>query len=85
MGFLVPLHHYCGQDILALTIAHQQGAAQALFADFCTTFLLHRLRHRFVRFDSEGNHFCLCRSDTAYASEVPCSNTTPSMPISGVR
>ena len=35
VGFLVPPHHYCGQDVLAISIAHQQGAAQALFAGFC--------------------------------------------------
>ena len=35
MGFLVPPHHYLGQDVLVLRIVHQQGAVQALFAGFC--------------------------------------------------
>ena len=35
MGFLVPPHHYCGQVVLTISIAYQQGAAQALFAGFC--------------------------------------------------
>ena len=34
VGFSVPAHHYFGQDISTIGIAHQHGAAQALFAGF---------------------------------------------------
>ena len=77
MGFSVPARRYYGQDVSTIVIEHQHDAAQALFAGFCTTFLHHRLVHRFVRFDSEGNHFCLCRAETAGASEVLYTSATP--------
>ena len=32
MGFSGPAHHYPGQDVSTIGIAHQHSAAQALFA-----------------------------------------------------
>ena len=46
--------HYSGEYDLGTGTLHHHSTAKALFAGPCTTFLLHRLMHRFVRFDSGG-------------------------------
>ena len=62
--------HYSGEYNLGTCTLHHHSTAKALFVGSCITFLPHHLTHRFVRFDSGGNHFCLCRPDTVCAAEV---------------
>ena len=85
VGCLAASDHCCGQDIPAIGIWHQHSPAKALFAGFRFRNKLPRRMHAFARINTDVNHFCLCRSDTAYASKVSCINDTPSMQISGVR
>ena len=85
VGCLAASDHCCGQDIPAIGIWHQHSPAKALFAGFRFRNKLPRRMHAFARINTDVNHFCLCRSDTTYASKVSCINDTPSMQISGVR
>ena len=80
-GVLVLPHHYLGQGDVETGMLHHYRAAEALFAGHRTTFHLHRLVCRFVRFNTDGNHFCLCRSDTVGASVALCASTTPARPM----
>jgi hypothetical protein len=75
---LVAPHHYPSQNISAIGIAHQQGAAPRLFAGFRTRNELPPPMRCFVTFESGGNHFCLCRAGTTCASEVLCTSVVPS-------
>ena len=84
-GCLAAPTHYSGECNLGTGTMHQQSPAQALFAGFRFRNELSRRMHAFARINTDGNHFCLCRSGTPCDSKVTCSNDTPSMPISGVR
>ena len=77
--------YYSGQRDIGTGMMHNHNAAKALFAGFRFRNELPRSMHPFAGFNSGGIHFCLCRSNNAYASEASCTDVTPSMPISGVR
>jgi len=82
---LAALTHYSGEYNLGTGTLHHHSTAKALFAAFCTTSLLHRLMHRFLRFDSEGNNLCLCRPDTVCAAEVLSGSAAPTRLTARVR
>ena len=82
MCCLAALDHCCGQDIPG--IWHQHSPAKDLAAGSRFRDQLPRRMHAFARINTDVNHLCLCRFDTAYASRVFCINDTPSMQISGV-
>ena len=84
-GCLASPTHYSGQKDVGTGVMHQHRPAKALFAGFRFRNKLPRRMHAFARINTDVNHFCLCRSDTVYASKVSCINDTPSMQISGVR
>jgi len=85
VGCLAASDHWCGQGIPATGTGHQHGPAWAFLVAPRTYPASPCLLHAFARINSGGIHLCLCRSDTAYAYEASCNDTTPSMPISGVR
>ena len=85
MDCLAASDHCCGQDIPAIGIWHQHRPGKSLFASFRFRNKLPRRMHTSARINSGGIHFCLCRSNTAYASEMSCTDVTIPMPISGVR
>ena len=55
------LIHCSGQGIPAVDVPHHQSAASALLAGFRSRNELPHVLRPFVGFNSEGNHFCLCR------------------------
>ena len=84
-GFWVSPHHYPGQNITATGTMHQHSPARASLVAPRAYPASPCLLHAFAKINTDVNHFCLCRSNTAYASEASCTDVTPSMPISGVR
>ena len=84
VGFLVAPHHYCGQDTPATGTLHQHSPARAFLLAPRTYPASPCLLHTFVRINKDVDHFCLCRSDTACASEASCSDATPPRAIDGV-
>ena len=68
VGCLAALNHCRGQDIPAIGKKHQPNAAKALFAGCRSRNELPPVLRPFVGFNSEGNHFCLCRPGDVCAS-----------------
>ena len=85
VGCLAAPTHYSGEHNPGTGVLHHHRAAEALFAGHRTIFRLHRLMCRFVRFNTDVNNFCLCRSHTAGASVVLCTSATPARPMVCVR
>ena len=68
VGCLAALTHCSSHGIPTIGILHQQSAASALFAGFRSRNELPHVLRPFVGFNSERNHFCLCRHGDVCAS-----------------
>ena len=84
-GWLGAPTHYSGQRDVGTGVIHHHRAAEALFAGFRSRGKVLRLMCPFVRLDTDVDHFCLCRSQTAGASVALCTSATPAWPMVRVR
>ena len=66
LGCLTAPTHYYNEHNLCTDMPHHHSAAKALFAGHRTTFLLHRLMCRFVRFNSLASSITLSRDFVAF-------------------
>ena len=76
MDCLAAPTHYPGECILGIAILQHHSTAKALFAAPRTYPASPCLFHTFARVNKDVNHFCLCRAETAGASELLCTGAT---------
>ena len=77
VGGLVPPTHFSSEGNVRTGMLHHHSTAKALFAGFHARGKVLRLMCPFGRSNTDVNHFCLCRAETVYATEVLFTRVAP--------
>ena len=85
VGGLAPPTHFSGEGNVRTGMLHNHNAAKSLFVGFHAREKVLCLMCPFVRSNTDVDHFCLCRAETVYATEVLFTRVAPPRLIVCVR